>query len=224
VAQREPEGDTPGALVVKIADCEPNPWNPNKMDAFTYAKVIDSLTTYGFIDPLTIRPHPNWKRGGKLWQIIDGENRWSGAQDLGIEEAPAFNLGPIEDQKAMKLTIVLNELRGQYDPREMSSLLETLMESEDPIELAKSLPFTDVALQGMVGLSDLDLTPDLEVAVSGGEALKQERAQWVERVFRLPSDANEVVTAALDKAKGGYEEMNDAQALELVCADFLAGD
>ena len=98
------------------------------------------------------------------------------------------------------------------------------MESEDPIELAKSLPFTDVALQGMVGLSDLNLTPDLEVAVSGGEALKQERSQWVERVFRLPTEANEVVTAALDKAKGGYEEMNDAQALELVCADFLAGE
>lgn len=221
MAQRELESHPEGFITVRVEDCHPNPWNPNKMDAFTYSKVIDSLVTYGFIDPLTIRPHP--AHAGQ-WQIIDGENRWSGAKDLGIEEAPAFNLGPIDDQRAMKLTIVLNELRGQYDPREMSSLLETLMESEDPIELAKSLPFTDVALQGMVGLSDLDLTPDLEVAVSQGESLKQERAKWVERVFRLPEEANEVVTAALNKARDGYDEMNDAQALEMICADFLAGD
>ena len=70
MAQRKPEGDPEGSLIVKIADCEPNPWNPNKMDAFTYAKVIESLTTYGFIDPLTIRPHPNWKRAPTGHQVV----------------------------------------------------------------------------------------------------------------------------------------------------------
>lgn len=190
------------------------------MDAFTYAKIIDSLLEYGFVDPLTIRPNPD----GKVpWQIIDGENRWKGALDLGIEEAPAFNLGNIPDQQAMKLTIVLNELRGQYDPREMSVLLKKLMASEDPISLAKSLPFTDMALKGMVGLGDLNLTPDLKDAVAKGEALKTERATWTERVFRLTTEADAIVQAALDRAKGG-ENINDAQALEFVCADFLAGD
>lgn len=188
------------------------------MDAFTYSKVIDSLLTYGFIDPLTVRPHP--AKSGH-WQIIDGENRWKGAQDLGIVEAPAFDLGPIDDQRAMKLTIVLNELRGQYDPREMSKLLTTLLESEDPITLAKGLPFTDVALQGMIGMAGLDLTPDLEASIAQGEALKNERTHWVERVFRLTTDANEVVQAALDMVKDG-EQMSDTQALEFVCAEYLA--
>lgn len=207
-----------------MADCEPNPWNPNKMDAFTYSKVIDSLLTYGFVDPLTVRPNPKMRDTGlgPSWQIIDGENRWKGALDLGIEEVPAFDLGDIDDQRAMKLTIVLNELRGQFDPREMSTLLSRLLESEDPISLAKSLPFTDVALKGMVGLGGIDLTPDLEAATARGESLKNERTRWVERTFRLSIEANAVVQQALDKVKEG-EKMDDVQALELLCADFLAG-
>lgn len=221
MGRTRPERDAPGAITVKVADCEPNPWNPNRMDGFTYSKVIDSLVQYGFVDPLTIRPHPDTTGH---WQIIDGENRWKGAQDLGIEWAPAFNLGPIDDQQAMKLTIVLNELRGQYDPREMSSLLGTLLEAEDPIELAKSLPFTDVALQGMVGLDDLKIDGSaISTALEQGEALKNERERWVERVFRLTIEANGIVQSALEKAKDG-EEISDVQALELVMADFLAGD
>jgi ParB-like chromosome segregation protein Spo0J len=193
------------------------------MDAFTYSKVIDSLLTYGFIDPLTIRPSP-YPSAGVVWQIIDGENRWRGGLDLGIETCPAFNLGEIDDQKAMKLTIVLNELRGQFDPREMSKLLGRLLEAEDPISLAKTLPFTDVALQGMIGLSDLDLDKSsIGKALKEGESLKTERERWVERVFRLTIEANGIVQQALEKAKDG-EAMSDVQALEMVCADFLAGD
>ena len=217
MAQQLPESQPSGLMWVPVDLCDPNPWNPNKMDAFTYGKLVDSMNMYGAVDPLTIRPN------GKRWQIIDGEHRWGVARDLGYEEYPAFNTGPIDDTRAMKLTITLNELKGQYDPGDMSELLSTLLEAEDPLQLSRSLPFTDIALQGMVGLADLDLTADLKAAVGKGEALKEERTRWVERVFRLTTDANAVVQSALDKAKAG-EEMNDVQALEFVCADFLAGD
>lgn len=216
MAQQRRQSDTPGLLTVRLAQCDPNPWNPNKMDAFTYGKLLDSMLMYGAVDPLTVRP-----LNGR-WQIIDGEHRFLVAKDLGMDEYPAYSTGEIDDTRAMKLTITLNELKGQYDPRLMSDVLDTLLKAEDPLTLSKSLPFTDVALQGMVGLSDLDLTADLRAAVDKGEALKEERAKWVERVFRLTTDANAVIQQALDKAKAG-EPMNDAQALELVCADFLAG-
>lgn len=219
----DPPGPRPAlgggtARTVLVADCEPNPWNPNRMDAFTYSKVIDSLLTYGFVDPMTVRPLPG--QTGR-WQIIDGENRWKGAQDLGLEFAPVYDVGPIDDRRAMKLTIVLNELRGQYDPREMSALLTRLLEDEDPLTLAKSLPFTDVALKGMIGLGDLDLGGMVGEAIARGEASKKTR--WVERMFRLTTEANGIVQTALEKAKDG-EEMSDAQALELICADYLAGE
>jgi ParB-like chromosome segregation protein Spo0J len=191
------------------------------MDAFTYSKVIDSILAYGPIDPITVRPSA---KAGKPWQILDGEHRWRGYQDLGITECPAFSTGDIPETQAMKITITLNELKGQYDPREMSKLLSRLLEHEDPIALAKSLPFTDVALAGMVGLGGLDLgTSPIAKALGQGESLKKQRERWVERVFRLTVEANGVVQQALDKAKEG-EQMSDVQALEMICADFLAGE
>ena len=221
MARQRTRSQDPGPLTLVLSECEPNPWNPNRMDAFTYSKVIDSLLEYGFVDPLTVRPHPT---GPARWQIIDGENRWKGATDIGMETGPGFNLGPIDDQQAMKLTIVLNELRGQYDPREMSTLLGTLMEAEDPIKLSQSLPFTEIALQGMIGLEDLELDgSQVTEALKGGEALKKERQNWVERLFRLTVEANGVLQSALDKAKDG-EDISDVAALELIAADFLAGE
>lgn len=209
-------------LTVRVEDCEPNPWNPNRMDAFTYGKTIESIKSFGFIDPLTVRPHPK-KAGG--WQIIDGENRWKVARDLGIVEVPAFDVGTIDDHSAMKLTIILNELRGQYDPIEMGNLLESLLKAEDMVSLSQSLPFTDVALKGMIGLKDFDFgTPGLRDAALRGEQRAAERKKWVERMFRLSPEANEIVSDALARAReevGG--DMPDSVALEMICADYLAG-
>ena len=182
--------------------------------------MIDSILEYGPIDPLTVRP----QAGAVPWQILDGEHRWRGYQDLGIEECPAFSTGDIPETQAMKITITLNELKGQYDPREMSKLLDRLLQDEDPIKLAKSLPFTDIALQGMIGLEDLKLSDSpIAKSLGEGESLKQQRERWVERVFRLTLEANGIVQSALEKAKDG-EEMSDVQALEMICADFLAGE
>ena len=82
-------------MLVKLAQCHPNDWNPNRMDGLTYAKTIESIKTFGFIDPITIRPHPDHPG----WQIIDGENRWKAARDLGLDEGPAYNLGDIGRQQ-----------------------------------------------------------------------------------------------------------------------------
>lgn len=188
------------------------------MDAFAYSKLIDSIRLYGTVDPITVRPLDD------KWQIIDGEHRWNGYRDLGIVSFPAFSTGEIDDTTAMKLTITLNELRGQYDPRDMSTLLDRLLVDEDPLTLSKSLPFTDVALQGLIGLGDLDLdSSPVGKALKDGESQKREREKWVERVFRMTIEANGVVQSALDAAKDG-EAMSDVQALEMVCADFLAGE
>lgn len=205
-----------GPVVVRLSDCHPNDWNPNRMDGLTYAKTIESIKTFGFIDPLTVRPHPD----GPGWQIIDGENRWKAASDVGLKEGPAFNLGEIDDAKAMQLTIILNELRGQYDPRSMGTLLKSLIDEEEVDELLRTLPFTEEALRGLVGMQDFDWGT-LEEAQAAEPSVANSR--WVERTFRLESEANAVLQQALDRAKQSSDTpMSDAQALEMIAADFLA--
>ncbi len=189
------------------------------MDGFTYGKTIESIRKYGFIDPMTVRYHPVTPGA---WQIIDGENRWRAARDLGLIEGPAFSLGDIPDSQAQQLTVVLNELRGQYDPSSMGSLLKTLLENDTIEELTKTLPFTEDALKGLVGLKDFDWgslgsTPPAHADPQSTRT----REKWVERTFRLTVEANGVLQQALDKVKDG-ESITDAQALELLAADFIA--
>lgn len=208
-----------GALTVALAACHPNPWNPNRMDGLTYAKTIESIRKYGFIDPMTLRAMPD--KPGE-WQIIDGENRWRAARDLGIEHGPAFSLGNVEEKMAMQLTIVLNELRGQYDPRSMGSLLRNLLDNDTIDELTRTLPFTEESLRGLIGLQDFDWGT-LGKQEESKPSAERPRERWVERTFRLEVAANGVLQQALDKAKAEADgEMSDAQALELIAADYIA--
>lgn len=171
----------------------------------------NDIKRFGFVDPVTVRPV------GKRFQIIDGEHRWLAAKEMGIE-VPYVDIGPVDDQTAKKLTIALNELRGQFDPSMMGDLLNELLQDESPEELLGQLPFTEEALAGLVGLKGFDWK-------GLGDEPKGEKkpARWVERTFRMPPDAAEVLDEAIARAREQDGIGSDVQALEMIAADFLAG-
>jgi len=189
----------------------PNPWNPNKMDAFMYAKALESVKEYGFVDPVTARPFK-----GKL-QIIDGEHRWKVALDLRLDLIPIFVI-ELDDRKAKKLTILLNELRGNIDPVGMTELLKELMAEESIESLTTSLPFTEDAIKKMVEMTAIDW--DLPEVPKPTKA-EGEKERWVERTYRFPASAAMVLDEAIEKAKDG-EAIENWQALERIAADFLS--
>lgn len=189
----------------------PNPWNPNRMDAFMYARAVESIKEYGFIDPVTARPNK-----GK-YEIIDGEHRWKGAIDLGLRLIPVFVL-ELNDAKARKLTVLLNELRGSADPASMGELLKSLLASESVESLTTSLPFTSEAISAMVGMKDIDwgaLDTKPTVKTEG------EKEKWVERTYRMPSSVALVLDEAIERAKDG-EDMESWKAIEIIAAEYLA--
>ena len=69
------------------------------MTAFMYAKAIESITDFGFIDPITCTSD---------YTIIDGEHRWRAARDLGFTDVPVSVLDGLSEPEYRKLTIVLN--------------------------------------------------------------------------------------------------------------------
>lgn len=197
---------------VAVEDLVPNPWNPNHMDSFMFDKAIASIKTFGFIDPIIVRPGAADK-----YQIIDGEHRWKAAQQMGLTKVPIWDIGPIDDDAAKQLTIVLNETRGQVDESKLSDLLKDLLTNTPSAELVFALPFSQERFDELVGKPAFSWD-DLEAKVD----TQQEPTQWVERIYRLPMEAANVLDRALAKAKDG-EDMSDAQALEMVAADFLGG-
>lgn len=197
----------------------PNNWNPNEMDADQYEKAVTSIRTFGFVVPIVVRPHP--KREG-FYEIIDGENRWQAAKDEHLPTVPV-SLTAFDDAAAQQLTIILNEVHGQPNPQKLGALLRKLSAVETKETLLSRLPFSREALDRLTGLTSLEfdqLTPLPRPSGSGRPTA------WVERTYRMPTDAAAVIDHALATWREGEEDGGtpDWKILEYICADWLASD
>lgn len=188
----------------------PNPWNPNRMTQAMRQKVVESIGLYGFVDPLTVR-----EVGARDYQVIDGEHRFDVGKELGMTEFPCINLGLLDDARAKKLTIIMNELHGQADPDKMGDLLASILSDTSLDDLLVALPYDESVLAGYLQL------PALPPLASSPGAPAEDKTKWVERLYRLPKEAALVVDEALEKAKDN-QEIEQWQALERVAADYLA--
>ena len=205
---------TPSNIVVPREKLLPNPWNPNRMTGVMYAKALESIQLYGFIDPLLVRQATD-----TFYQIIDGEHRFRAGSDLGLMEFPCVSLGEVPDEVAKKLTIVMNELHGQADPTKMGDLLNEILSSSSMEDLLIGLPYSEDILAGFLGVPELPPLPGLEKPPAPDPEGTKE--PWVERLYKLPKTAALIVDEAIEKAKDG-DPVENWQALERVAADYLA--
>ena len=124
---------------VSVELLDPNPWNPNVQDDRTANAERESIETYGFIDPVTVRVHPD---DPGRWQIIDGEHRVREAVALGHTTAPVVVLD-VDDEQAKKLTVILNETRGDHDIALLGSLMANLHRTMTPKSILIGMSFTE---------------------------------------------------------------------------------
>ena len=208
---REPRVET-----IRLDLLVPNEWNPNEMDPDDYMKARASIRKFGFIDPITVRDisRPNLREF--RYQIIDGEHRWKAAQDEGLTEV-LVTIIDVDDADAEQLTFILNELRGKPNPQKLAALIRDLASKRSMSDLESVLPLRRQQLAAMV--AERREAVDWDALQQKPEPEKKER--WVERVFRLPQSAADVIDEALLKVR--EDGVNDDwKALELICADFLA--
>lgn len=219
-----------GGPRVKIIDqinAEPetlhaNPWNPNAQTERVQEATRESIATFGFIDPVTVRPHPEIDNE---YQIIDGEHRWRAATDLGLKQI-AVLVVDADDTEAKKLTIILNETRGQADKVDVAGILAGLQD-ELGDALGLGLPYTEEELDGLLKLADFDFD---QFTGSGGGSEPDPDDTWSTLHVRVPTAVLEVWEAARDKAEESFtgephaqEPVRNGIALETILADFLAG-
>ena len=142
--------------LLPISDVIPNSWNPNVMDPKMFEKEKASITEFGMVDPITVR---YLSLDGK-WEIIDGFHRYSACKELGHDEILVIDLGDIDDQKAKKLTIIANDLRGQSDPMKLAALVDDLAKTETTDALSTLLPMSKLELDSLVAsMKPYDIPP-----------------------------------------------------------------
>lgn len=200
------------SLVVPVDKIRPNAWNPNVQDEATFRRELASIRRFGFVDPIIVRVD------GSTYEIIDGEHRWKAAKELGFEEIPVFDIGPIGNHEAQQLTVVLNELRGKPQEKKLAELLRGLVASSSVDELVEVLPYSKDEFARVAQLPGFNWD-------EARDKLKRQSGEqrWVERIFRIPADANKVLNEALALAKSDDPGMSDAAALEAIAADFVGG-
>jgi ParB family chromosome partitioning protein len=183
-----------------------NLYNPNVLDEDLYAKAVNSIANYGFVDPVTVR-----KRADGGYEIIDGEHRVRAARELGLRLVPIIVV-EADDDTAQQLTLVLNELRGRPDRQRLQRILTGLAERHSIENLLQTLPFAREQFAPAAAFSRPSLPPN-------GAA--PELSAWVERMYRLPRSAADILDQALEEAKE-YEEVNeDWKALEAIARRYI---
>jgi ParB-like chromosome segregation protein Spo0J len=196
---------------VSPADLTFNAWNPNRMDDYMYRKAVQSIRSFGFVNPVIVREVDHG------FEVIDGEHRVKAARDLGIDRIPIWDLGPITDPVAKQLTIVLNETRGQADREKLGELLRDVLSTEDSARVLEVLPYQQQDLAALINIGEFDWD---QIENLAKEHASTERSRWVERIYRMPPEAAEALDSAIE-AVTNEQDVPDWKALVLICNEFV---
>jgi hypothetical protein len=203
----------------------PNNYNPNVMDGEMFAKAVESIHRFGFVDPVTVREL------GERFEIVDGEHRWRAAmhhsgsctkvkgkyvEHVGLRQIAIASLGEIDDTSAKQLTIVLNETRGEYDPKKMGAVLTSLVAGESMPALLELLPFTPDQFAELAELPKVDWG-----TIAPRAPVHSRTEKWVERVYRLPVEAATKLDEAVAKARTDGSSA-DWRCLQVIAEHFLS--
>lgn len=172
---------------------EPDPANPNELDAATREALRREIADNGFVQPLVVRPHQ-----GK-WLIIDGQHRWEVVKELGYETVPCVVDDADIDEARMRL-LTLNQLRGQFDPAALRDVLADLASEMSEDELRERLALDEESYEAILSMEVP--ADDEEAAERLSEALSQmnEEFKW-----SMPLDDAALVEEAIERLVAGGE-------------------
>ena len=123
---------------VKISDLKPAPYNPRKLSEKQKSEIYDSLTEFGFVDPVIVNRYK-----GRENFIIGGHQRVKVWGEMGNDEVPVFYVS-LPEEKERRLNLRLNKNTGSWD-------YEILLEEFETEELIE------------IGFEEDELTPTEEI-------------------------------------------------------------
>jgi hypothetical protein len=209
------------SLLISKSLLDPNPWNPNKTKPRQQQAIAESLQTYSQILDIIVRPN------GDRYQIIDGEHRYDELTD----DVYVTVLHGLSDADAKKLTIIMNETRGEADKIELAQLLADLSNELDAEELLNALPYEQNELDELVKLAEVDWdnfnNSDDEQPNFKGEFDPTED-EFVKLYIVIPKEALLVAEQAKELISQERElnknkDIAWGQVLESLAADYISG-
>ena len=134
-------------LKVSIDKVEPNDYNPKKKETDEYKKVVESLKLNGLKQPIFVRQI----EGNDNFVIVDGEQRYTAAKELGYTEVYVYNLGFISEEEAKALTIWM-EVQVPFEELQLAALVTEMK------DLDFELPYTEEEIADYVAMAGFDFS------------------------------------------------------------------
>tara|TARA_Y100001937_G_scaffold115826_1_gene167081 strand:+ start:449 stop:1687 length:1239 start_codon:yes stop_codon:yes gene_type:complete len=153
----------------KVSDLIFAEYNPRELTKDQHQDLKDSITRFGFVDPLIVNTHKERKN-----ILVGGHQRLKIAKELSYSEVPCVEIELTPD-KEKELNVRLNKNTGQWDWDSLANYFDAgkLLEwgfTEDELQ------FTEPEVQG---LTDDDDLPEVE------EAITQQGDLWILGEHRL---------------------------------------
>lgn len=203
MANKQPEFDPSKIQRVSIDSVEPNEYNPKKKDTKEYRNVVDSIRINGLQQPIMVREVD----GNDNFVIVDGEQRWTAAKELGYGEVYIYNFGKITEEEAKALTIWM-EVQVPFNEIDLAPIVVELS------DLNIELPYTEAQVEDFRNLAVFDFEDaykdDTPVDDDGFKTL----------AIKMTAEQFDVVNDAI-KTLSASENISEGRALELLCADGI---
>lgn len=185
-------------LKVSIDKVEPNDYNPKKKETDEYKKVVESLKLNGLKQPIFVRQ----VEGNDNFVIVDGEQRYTAAKELGYTEVYVYNLGFIPEEEAKALTIWM-EVQVPFEELQLAALVTEMK------DLDFELPYTDEEIADYVAMAGFDFsTPEKEEKEEADDGL-------IELNVRMTKAQYDFVESCIKAVSKKYD-CDEAEALYML--------
>jgi len=189
-------------------------WNPNVMPPDMMARLRESITRYGVVENLVVRPQEG------SYEVLSGNQRLRVYRELGLASAPCLVVH-LDDGRAKLLAQALNRIRGEDDLGLRAELVRDVLESIPQGEVLALLPETASSLQALASLGREGIAQHLRA----WEEAQQARLHHL--AFQLTEAQLDVVEEALGRIMPQAKEVQGERpnlrgtALYLLCRGFL---
>lgn len=200
---------------IPINQINENDWNPNELDEAGYKVLVQNIRDkrVGYSQPIEVR-----EIGKDLYEVVDGAHRLKACKEAGLTEIQCV-VSDYDNTQAKLETIAKNKIRGTINLIKAANLISELNKevSLDDIEertfynrqeIEDSLRLLEIPKDFEMNLQDIAKKEELEAPITVQFVVTKEQAEIIEQAVDL--------VCKKENTKRG-------RALELICADYLAG-
>jgi len=138
-------------IELPVEKLKPNPWNVNFLLDYERTRLRDAMAKQGSkaVPPIMVRE----KNG--IYEIVDGEQRWSIAMELGWKTIPAI-VKNFDDDEVKRLCLSYNILRGRADWFKLAEIMAQEAERGADLEAVYSPILESQEIGVVLALNELE--------------------------------------------------------------------